>query len=67
MKVLPQVLQKNMAVFSFLSQLAQEGRSRLEFATRNLKEQQTIRQGTFRFRNTKRSLKEKFKGDMLSS
>jgi hypothetical protein len=34
---LPQVLQKNMAVFSFLSQLAQEGRALLEFSTKNLK------------------------------
>jgi hypothetical protein len=38
-KNLPQVLQKNMAVFSFLSQLAQEGSSsRPEFSTRNLKQ-----------------------------
>ena len=34
-KNVPQVLQKNMGVFSFLSQLAQEGNSSDEFSTKN--------------------------------
>ena len=43
---LPQVLQKNMAVFSFLSQLAQEGRALLEFSTKNLEQQDSeVRRG----------------------